>query len=99
MQGTTATYTINNLCSGIAQGTGYFDPGSIHTANMTGLTPVTRYYYIYGSDVSHLTLPGLATLCQLSQLAGNLLIYYVKRVAPTAVTPSAKHDYGAQVFC
>ena len=57
MQGTTATYNINNLCSGIAQGTGYFDPGSIHTANMTGLTPVTRYYYIYGSDVSHLTLP------------------------------------------
>jgi len=51
-QGSTATYTINNLCSGIAQGTGYFDPGSIHTANMTGLTPSTRYYYIYGSDVS-----------------------------------------------
>lgn len=52
VQGTTATYTKANLCSGLSQGTGYFDPGSIHTANMTGLAPSTRYYYIYGSDVS-----------------------------------------------
>ena len=53
MQGATATYSIANMCTGTVQGTGYFDPGSIHTANMTGLTPSTRYYYIYGSDVSH----------------------------------------------
>lgn len=53
MQGATATYSIANMCTGPVQGTGYFDPGSIHTANMTGLTPSTRYYYIYGSDVSH----------------------------------------------
>ena len=66
MQGTTATYNINNLCSGIAQGTGYFDPGSIHTANMTGLTPVTRYYYIYGSDVSHLALPHPLRSCSMA---------------------------------
>ena len=52
MQADTATYTKANLCSGLVQGTGYFDPGSIHTANMTGLEPSTRYFYIYGSDVS-----------------------------------------------
>ena len=69
MQGTTSTYTINNLCSGIAQGTGYFDPGSIHTANMTGLTPATRYYYIYGSDVSDLALPHPAAMPQYFKLA------------------------------
>ena len=52
MQAATTTYTKANLCIGIAQGTGYFDLGSIHTANMTGLEPATRYFYIYGSDVS-----------------------------------------------
>ena len=51
MQAATATYIKANLCSGLVQGTGYFDPGSIHTANMTGLEPSTRYFYIYGSDV------------------------------------------------
>lgn len=52
MQADTATYTKANLCSGLVQGTGFFDPGSIHTANMTSLEPSTRYFYIYGSDVS-----------------------------------------------
>ena len=69
-QGATATYTIANLCPGIATGTGYFNPGSIHTANMTGLTPATRYYYIYGSDVSSLSLSALATMLQKIKLAG-----------------------------
>jgi hypothetical protein len=49
--GTTKTYTRADLCGAPANGTGYFDPGSLHTAAMTGLQPSTKYYYIYGSDV------------------------------------------------
>ncbi|EIE24225.1 Metallo-dependent phosphatase [Coccomyxa subellipsoidea C-169] len=48
--GTTKTYTKADLCAAPATGTGFFDPGSLHTAAMTGLQPSTKYYYIYGSD-------------------------------------------------
>ncbi len=48
---TTKTYTRAEICAGPANGTGYFDPGSLHTAAMTGLQPSTKYYYVYGSDV------------------------------------------------
>ena len=37
--------------AGVANSTGFIDPGIYNTAKMTGLAPGTRYYYIYGDEV------------------------------------------------
>eukprot|EP01118_Nematostelium_gracile_P011370 TRINITY_DN401_c0_g1_i3.p1 TRINITY_DN401_c0_g1~~TRINITY_DN401_c0_g1_i3.p1 ORF type:complete len:559 (+),score=114.40 TRINITY_DN401_c0_g1_i3:100-1776(+) len=44
----TNTYTSDDVCGGIASGFGWRDPGLIHTALMSNLTPSTTYYYIFG---------------------------------------------------
>jgi hypothetical protein len=49
---TTVTYSVTDLCGGPANGTGYFTPGSLHTAVMSGLPPATKIHYRYGSSVS-----------------------------------------------
>jgi hypothetical protein len=47
---TTVTYSVTDLCGGPANGTGYFTPGSLHTAVMSGLPPATKIHYRYGSS-------------------------------------------------
>ena len=37
-----------DLCGGLDQKIGYFDPGSLQSALMTGLAPATRYWYRVG---------------------------------------------------
>lgn len=46
--GSTTTYTPADLCGGLDQKLGYFDPGSLQSALMTGLAPATRYWYRVG---------------------------------------------------
>ncbi|BDA46085.1 probable inactive purple acid phosphatase 27 [Coccomyxa sp. Obi] len=58
---TTQTYTRADICGAPANGTGYFDPGSLHTAAMTGLQPSTKYYYVYGSDADGYALEAFFT--------------------------------------
>ncbi|KYQ90071.1 hypothetical protein DLAC_08655 [Tieghemostelium lacteum] len=49
--GISLTYTINDMCAAPANSTDYWrDPGYIHDAVMTGLSPLTKYYYYFGSD-------------------------------------------------
>jgi hypothetical protein len=47
----TDTYTREDLCGGVANSTGFINPGLFHTAKMTGLAPDTQYFYSYGSPV------------------------------------------------
>jgi hypothetical protein len=37
------------MCGGVAKHSGWRDPGTLHTAIMTGLQPGQKYYYIYGA--------------------------------------------------
>ncbi len=48
---TTDTYRREDLCGGVANSTGYINPGLFHTAKMSGLAPDTRYFYAYGNEV------------------------------------------------
>jgi hypothetical protein len=50
--------------AGVANSTGFIDPGILNTAVMTGLAPDTRYFYVYGDEVlpAHLA-PLLPILC------------------------------------
>lgn len=48
---TTDTYTRDDMCGGVANSTGYINPGLFHTAKMSDLQPDTRYYYAYGDEV------------------------------------------------
>ena len=53
-----STYGREDLCGGVANSTGFLDPGFFHTAVMTELEPDTTYYYVYGEPVkpsSHLS--------------------------------------------
>lgn len=45
------TYTREDLCGGVANSTGFIDPGWFHTAKLTGLQPSTEYTYFYGDEV------------------------------------------------
>eukprot|EP01132_Coremiostelium_polycephalum_P000616 gene616-765_t len=48
--GTSVTYSIDQMCGYPANSTNYFkDPGYTHDVVMTGLQPLTTYYYYYGS--------------------------------------------------
>ncbi|CAL8470701.1 g10243 [Coccomyxa elongata] len=47
---TTDTYTRDDMCGGVANSTGYINPGLFHTAKMNDLQPDTRYYYAYGDE-------------------------------------------------
>jgi hypothetical protein len=38
------------MCGAPANATGFIDPGMMHNALLDGLTPSTRYYYVYGDD-------------------------------------------------
>lgn len=46
--GTSMTYGKADLCGAPATTDGWLEPGTLHTALMTGLKPSTRYYYKYG---------------------------------------------------
>lgn len=46
--GTSTTYKASDLCGGQDQKLGFFDPGTLQSATMTGLTPATRYWYRVG---------------------------------------------------
>ena len=50
-QGSSVTYTREDLCDAPATTTGWIDPGFTNNAIMTGLQPGTRYYYAYGDEV------------------------------------------------
>ena len=45
------TYRREDLCGGVANSTGYINPGMFHTAKLTGLQPSTDYLYSYGDEV------------------------------------------------
>jgi hypothetical protein len=42
-----------DMCGGPAAGEGWLDPGSLHSATLSGLKPDTEYFYTYGSEVSN----------------------------------------------
>ena len=46
------TYTRGDLCGGVANSTGFIDPGQFHTARLTGLQPSMEYLYSYGDEAS-----------------------------------------------
>ena len=46
------TYTRADLCGGVANSTGFIDPGQFHTARLIGLRPSTEYLYSYGDEAS-----------------------------------------------
>lgn len=48
---TTETYTRAQLCGAPANAEGWIDPGQLHTAVLSGLTPETRYYYAVGTGL------------------------------------------------
>lgn len=54
---TTDTYTRGQMCGAPANREGWMDPGSIHTAAMTGLLPGQRYYYSVGDLASGVFSP------------------------------------------
>jgi hypothetical protein len=43
------TYTANDMCTLVANATGWFEPGYTNFAWLEGLQPNTRYYYAVGS--------------------------------------------------
>lgn len=48
------TYGRDDLCGGVANSTGFINPGWFHTAKMTGLQPSTEYLYSYGDEACSL---------------------------------------------
>ncbi len=48
----TATYPQASICGGFEATYTYIDPGLFNSANLTGLTPATKYYYRVGALVS-----------------------------------------------
>ena len=49
------TYRREDLCGGVANSTGYINPGWFHTAKLTGLQPSTEYQYSFGDEVHSLS--------------------------------------------
>ena len=58
----TGTYGRQDLCGGVANSTGFMNPGLFHTAALTGLQPDTAYFYVYGDEVPH-PCSAVALLC------------------------------------
>ena len=50
------TYTREELCGPPATTIGWYEPGILHHAVMTGLEPGMRYHYVVGDEVD---LPSL----------------------------------------
>ena len=46
------THRVQPAGAGVANSTGFIDPGIFNTAKMTGLAPGIRYFYIYGDEVT-----------------------------------------------
>lgn len=44
------TYKASDMCEGKANGTGFWDPGTIYDVLLTDLEPNTRYFYSCGSE-------------------------------------------------
>jgi hypothetical protein len=53
----TATYDRGDLCGGVANSTGFLDPGLFHSAVLTGLAPDQEYFYVYGDEVRGKPVP------------------------------------------
>ena len=51
MASQTNSYTTNAICGTFASQYSYIDPGLFSSANLTGLTPATKYYYRVGALV------------------------------------------------
>ena len=51
MASQTNSYTANAICGTFASQYSYIDPGLFSSANLTGLTPATKYYYRVGALV------------------------------------------------
>ena len=49
------TYRREDLCGGVANSTGFINPGWFHTAKLRGLQPSTEYLYSYGDEVHPLS--------------------------------------------
>lgn len=54
--GSSITYGREDMCGGPATAEGWMDPGLLHQAVMTDLLPGQRYYYMYGDEVSCVTV-------------------------------------------
>ena len=50
--GLSSGYSRDDMCGAPANSTGWFEPGVLHRAVMTGLAPATLYHYQYGDVVS-----------------------------------------------
>lgn len=89
------TYTRGHLCGGVANSTGFIDPGMFHTAKLTGLQPSTEYLYSYGDKVSILQLLYCALLIAwfpvTAILFGSCIIseYYMPLVLAKSTTMGA----------
>ncbi len=51
MASQTNTYTATSICGKFESQYSYIDPGLFNSANLTGLTPATKYYYRVGALV------------------------------------------------
>lgn len=51
MASQTNSYTANAICGTFASQYSYINPGLFSSANLTGLTPATKYYYRVGALV------------------------------------------------
>ena len=47
------TYSAISICGGFAAQYSYIDPGLFSSANLTSLTPNTKYYYRVGAVVRY----------------------------------------------
>ena len=52
----TSTYGRGDLCGGVANSTGFLNPGLFHTAVLTGLEPDQEYFYLYGDEVRYFSM-------------------------------------------
>ena len=71
--GSTTTYTPADLCGGLDQKLGFFDPGSLQSALMTGLAPATRYWYRVGDTARPRVFPGVTGFfrCRVTNTVGR----------------------------
>lgn len=63
------------MCGAPANSVGWVDPGVMHVAKLTGLTPGQMYYYRFGDEVSSyswITAHGHELRCTCGVLQGML---------------------------
>ena len=59
----TATYPQASICGGFESKYTFIDPGLFNSANLTALTPATKYFYRVGAIVSTRALQAWERQC------------------------------------